>query len=95
MLTGEGVGMALAHDLSPLLRTVTFYSPPAPSDHTEYQAKKLTNTHLPAVDPIPFPYLLAFIFLFCGMSPVYVLIMFDYQYWYSYKIPPNNQYNNQ
>ena len=26
MLTGEGVGMALAHDLSPLLRTVTFYS---------------------------------------------------------------------
>ena len=27
MLTGEGVGMALAHDLSSLLSTVTFYSP--------------------------------------------------------------------
>ena len=25
MLTGEGVGMALAHDLSYLLTTVTFY----------------------------------------------------------------------
>ena len=34
MLTGEGVGMALAHDLSQLHSTDTFY---CHSQYTEYQ----------------------------------------------------------
>ena len=38
MLTGEGVGMALAHDLSSLLTTVTFYSLATP--HYQYQDQK-------------------------------------------------------
>ena len=60
MLTGEGVGMALAHDLSYLLTTVTFYSLATP--HYQYQDQKYTNIHLLSMGAILVEYLLAFIF---------------------------------
>lgn len=47
MLTGEGVGMALAHDLSQLHSTDTFY---CHSQYTEYQL--FSKVHSPTLPMI-------------------------------------------